>query len=240
MTARTALTSGHPSFPYRDLALAARRNLTRGLAASALAHFALLAALVASQDPGAPLRLVKGSVELVPNPPVFVPPAARPVPPDMEAPPIIENGILIPVERPRIDPPEAPVWNGHSETVREGDGAPPGPLAGSEQSGPGMAEPPEPAEKTFVFFDEPPVPVYRPDPAYPGWARENGISGTVVLRVLVDREGTVRRVSVARGVTGLTEAAQEALLRWIFRPARANGQPVMVWVEIPVSFRLGE
>jgi outer membrane biosynthesis protein TonB len=50
----------------------------------------------------------------------------------------------------------------------------------------------------------------------------------------------VRRVSVVRGVTGLTEAAQEALLRWIFRPARANGQPVMVWVEIPVSFRLGE
>jgi protein TonB len=240
MTARTILTPGPPSFPYRDLALAARRNLTRGLAASALAHFALLAALVASQDPEAPLRLVKGSVELVPNPPLFVPPAARPIPPDMEAPPLVENGVVLPVERPRIDPQEAPIRNGHTETVREGNGAAPGPLHGSEPGRSGLAEPPEPAEKAFVFFDEPPVPVYRPDPAYPAWARENGISGTVVLRALVDREGTVRRVSVVRGVTGLTEAAQEALLRWTFRPARANGQPVMVWVEIPVSFRLGE
>jgi TonB family protein len=239
MTARTALTSGHPSFPYRDLALAARRNLTRGLAASALAHFALLAALVASQDPEAPLRLVKGSVELVPNPPVFVPPAARPIPPDMEAPPIVAEGDLVPVERPRFDPPKMPIRNGQTGNVREG-GAPSGPLPGSEQGRSGVVDPPEPAEHGFVFFDEPPVPVHRPDPAYPGWARENGISGTVVLRVLVDREGTVRRVSVVRGVTGLTEAAQEALFRWIFRPARANRQPVMVWVEIPVSFRLGE
>lgn len=239
MTARTVLTPGPPPFPYRDLALAARRNLTRGLAASALAHFALLAALVASQDPEAPLRLVKGSVELVPNPPLFVPPAARPVPPNAEAPPTVENGFVVPVERPRIEPPVTPIRNGHSVTPREGDGPPPGAFPGSEQGRPGLAEPPEPSEKTFVFFDEPPVPVYRPDPAYPGWARENGISGTVVLRALVDREGTVRRVSVVRGVTGLTEAAQEALLRWTFRPARANGQPVMVWVEIPVSFRLG-
>ena len=61
-----------------------------------------------------------------------------------------------------------------------------------------------------------------------------------MLRVLADRQGSVRRVSVARGVEGLNEAAGDALRRWMFRPARANGSPVAVWVEIPVEFRLGD
>jgi protein TonB len=61
----------------------------------------------------------------------------------------------------------------------------------------------------------------------------------VLLHVLVGQDGRVRTVSVIRGVTGLTEEAREALLRWTFRPATAYGRPVAVWVEIPVQFRLG-
>lgn len=94
--------------------------------------------------------------------------------------------------------------------------------------------------EAFVYFDEAPVPIHRPDPEYPGWARDNGITGKVLLRVLVDQQGNVRRVAVVRGVEGLTEAAQDALRAWRFRPATNRGRPVAVWVDIPVTFRLGD
>ena len=94
--------------------------------------------------------------------------------------------------------------------------------------------------EAFVYFDDAPVPIHRPAPEYPAWARDNGITGKVLLRVLVDQQGSVRRVAVVRGVEGLTEAAQDALRGWRFRPATNRGRPVAVWVEIPVEFRLGD
>jgi periplasmic protein TonB len=60
----------------------------------------------------------------------------------------------------------------------------------------------------------------------------------VILHVLVDRDGSPVQVRVVQPVMGWTEAAREALARWKFRPARARGNGVAVWVEIPVDFRL--
>jgi protein TonB len=34
------------------------------------------------------------------------------------------------------------------------------------------------------------------------------------------------------------EAALQAIRQWVFTPARANGQPVAVWMRIPVVFTL--
>jgi periplasmic protein TonB len=96
----------------------------------------------------------------------------------------------------------------------------------------------DPAEGAFVAFDQPPVPYYRPAPDYPGWAREQGIQGRVVLHVLVGRDGRVSRITVLRDVSGLTDAAREAIARWRFHPAISGRNPVAVWVEIPIEFKL--
>jgi periplasmic protein TonB len=237
MTARTVPPSGPHLFPFHDLAFVARWNLTRGLALSAMAHFALLAAFLTARNAEPPLRFHASAVELVPNPPVFVPPAPPTTQP-LTNPYVANDGIWDPVERLVFDTLD-PVVNGVAPdgVGDEGDRQP---LPGDSRPGAGeIREMADPAEGTWVYFDEGPVPIHRPAPDYPEWAKENGISGTVVLRVLVDAQGRVKRVSVVRGIKGLTEAAQEALRLWTFRPASAHGRPLAVWVEVPVEFRLG-
>ena len=239
MTACAVPPPGQHPFALRDIVVHSRWNLTRGLALSAFAHVGIVAAFVLLQHGEPVVRLYEGSVTLVPSPPVFVPPAPRSLPPvTRTAGDPTQTIAWNPVDRPVIDAPTTPVVNGSVTNDPGPPGEGPATFEGRNPGAPPATDR-EPAEGAFVFFDDPPVPVHHPAPDYPGWAKENGISGTVLLHLLVGQDGRVRRVSVIRGVTGLTEAAQEALRRWTFRPARANGRPVAVWVEIPVEFRLG-
>jgi len=75
-------------------------------------------------------------------------------------------------------------------------------------------------------------------PAYPEAARQQQIEGTVVVQALVGRDGLVKEAFVARSVPGLDDAALAAVRQWRFRPALAKGQPVAVWVAVPVRFSL--
>ena len=90
----------------------------------------------------------------------------------------------------------------------------------------------------FVYYDEAPVAIVKPAPMYPEDAREGKVQGKVMLHVLVDRAGTPCRITVVRGVDLLDDAAVEAASRWRFKPARAAGKPVCVWVEVPMEFSL--
>jgi len=80
----------------------------------------------------------------------------------------------------------------------------------------------------------------NPKPAYPPLARRMGMEGTVMLKVLVSREGTALKVEVAHssGFATLDRAATEAVKNWRFIPARRAFQPVDEWVQVPVAFRL--
>lgn len=98
------------------------------------------------------------------------------------------------------------------------------------------SDPVHPEEGEFVYYDQEPVPVTRIEPTYPEFAREAQIRGKVTLHVLVNTEGRVRDIRVIHGVTGLNEAAVDAVKRWVFRPATSGGKPVAVWVEIPIDF----
>ncbi len=77
-------------------------------------------------------------------------------------------------------------------------------------------------------------------PRYPTQARERGEEGTVVLEVEVLASGRCGLINIltSSGVAVLDEAAREAVRGWRFRPARRWQQPVTVWVEIPITFRL--
>ena len=93
-----------------------------------------------------------------------------------------------------------------------------------------------PGEGEFVYYEDEPVPVTTVQPVYPEFAREAQIQGKVILHVLVGKDGRVKNVKVMRGVTGLNDAAIDAIKRWIFKPALSNNKPVAVWVEVPIDF----
>jgi TonB family protein len=86
---------------------------------------------------------------------------------------------------------------------------------------------------------EAPVLVTRVDPRYPEFARKAGLSGNVQLRLLVDVDGRISRVEVVSGAPGgMTEAATEAVRRWVYEPARMGGKPVAVWKVVRVHFAI--
>lgn len=93
-----------------------------------------------------------------------------------------------------------------------------------------------PNQGEFVYYEDEPVPVTTVKPLYPEFAREAHIEGKVVLHVLVGKDGRVKNVKVAKGVTGLNEEAIKAVRQWVFKPALSNNKPVAVWVEVPVDF----
>lgn len=93
-----------------------------------------------------------------------------------------------------------------------------------------------PEEGEFVYYEEPPVPVAKVRPVYSDSTRAAGIKGRVMLHVLVGRDGRVRNIKVIGGITGLNDAAVDAVKKWIFTPALSNNKPIAVWTEVPIDF----
>jgi TonB family protein len=81
--------------------------------------------------------------------------------------------------------------------------------------------------------------IFAPDPEYSEEARKAKYQGTVVLWMIVGPDGRPRDIRVARSVgMGLDEKALEAVRTWRFEPARKDGRPVAVQINVEVSFRL--
>jgi protein TonB len=99
---------------------------------------------------------------------------------------------------------------------------------------------PEPDEFISVEQDPTPVQPLQSLVRYPDVAQRSGIEGTVQLRALIGKDGTVEKVMVDKssGYSYLDDAAKDALMRAKFTPARQNGQPVKVWFEAPIKFKL--
>jgi periplasmic protein TonB len=84
-----------------------------------------------------------------------------------------------------------------------------------------------------------PRPVFSPDPEYSEEARKSKYQGTVVLWVVVGPDGRTHDIRVQRSLgMGLDEKAMEAVRVWKFEPARKDGQPVAVQINVEVNFRL--
>lgn len=82
--------------------------------------------------------------------------------------------------------------------------------------------------------------IYRVEPVYPLIAVHSHIEGTVELRAIIGRDGTVREVQVLSGNAFLILAARQAVLQWRFRPTLLNGQPVEVDTFFTVNFRINQ
>lgn len=75
---------------------------------------------------------------------------------------------------------------------------------------------------------------------YPQRARQDGYSGTVYVRFIVEPDGTITNIEVAKGVGGgcSEEAVRvvKMMPNWI--PGEAFGKKVRVTYTLPINFRL--
>jgi TonB family protein len=90
----------------------------------------------------------------------------------------------------------------------------------------------------YASVDTLPQVVKRVRPNYPSVARVMELSGVVVVQALVGKDGAVKDAFVITGHPVFRDDALEAIWQWRFKPGIYRGEPVAVWVAIPVRFTL--
>jgi periplasmic protein TonB len=80
--------------------------------------------------------------------------------------------------------------------------------------------------------------IYRVQPSYPPLARQARVQGTVGLRAIISKSGTIENLVVVHGHPMLSAAAIEAVRQWRYRPYLLNNEPIEVETEITVNFVL--
>lgn len=204
----------------------------------AFAHAALLGLLLLAPDttepitPPSPLivSLIQPEVE-EPQPqpkrqPKLQPPkpVVKPLPP----PPILAaKSTLAPISQPAV---EAPKSTPVPKPVPEVLPTPAAEAAKSALSASPPSTPPQPAHY-----------LANPKPPYPHLSRRLGEEGTVRLNILVNPDGSVAQMEVAKssGYPRLDRSAIETVQSsWKFEPARQGGMPVAAWVIVPIQFTL--
>jgi protein TonB len=80
--------------------------------------------------------------------------------------------------------------------------------------------------------------VHRVEPTYPRAAIALHLAGTVVLRAVIAKDGSVQQLEVVSGNLLLAQAALAAVHEWRYQPTLLDGQPVEVETEITVSFTM--
>jgi protein TonB len=84
-----------------------------------------------------------------------------------------------------------------------------------------------------------PVPISMPDPEFSEEARKAKMSGNVLVYLWVDPTGKPSHVRVIRGIgMGLDEKALEAVKQYRFKPAKKDGVPVAVEMNVEVGFQI--
>lgn len=211
------------------------------------------------------------AVEQEPEPELEEEPPPPP-PPDAEV-----KVVQKPKPAPRIAPPdkkvtEAPSESNENKAVEVSSG-PSG--AGGQGNGPVKPKqdkpkppppkpepPPEPKAKGPTI--DPTKPIDRPEnatmpkpeadnaqPEYPAELRDKGITGEVVLKVHIHRDGTVRGAKILRKRNSATTDDEKTLAdklfvaavikvvkNWKYTPAKLNGQPISIWFPVTFPFKL--
>lgn len=76
------------------------------------------------------------------------------------------------------------------------------------------------------------------NPVYPVEARKRGLEGVVLLKALVAPDGRIKDVKILKSIPIFDEYAVDAVKQWRFTPITSRGNPVYVWMMIPIRFQL--
>jgi periplasmic protein TonB len=170
---------------------------------------------------------------------VFVPPS--PLRPDQPKLPVVQALLEAPdvnIQASQIGDPlgkPGPLSAGPGGPLGIGDGKCCG-IGSGDGSKQGGTRPPD--YKALGITTYPRI-LHQEDPEYSEDARKARHQGTVILAIDIGVNGRVSNVRVVRGLgLGLDEKAIEAVQKWIFRPALANGKPVAAPAQVSVTFHL--
>jgi protein TonB len=207
---------------------AGHRLSGKGIAAIVAAHVGLLALLASLDVVPLPAPVATLMVEVLPPAP---PPAPEITPPRPK--PVERRPTPQPKAVPQVQPQtlaaqtQAPSAAAEVPVVREAPPPPPAPAA----------QPPSPSVSQPRFDADY---LSNPAPAYPALSRRLGEEGKVLLRVFVQPDGRPNQIEVKTGSGSprLDQAAQEAVWRWKFIPARRGDEAVGAWVQVPINFNL--
>lgn len=112
-----------------------------------------------------------------------------------------------------------------------------------------MVEPePEPEEVFMVVEDQPEFPggtaalmeFLRKNIKYPSICRENNIQGRVLVTFVVNKDGSIVEVEIAKGVNPSLDKEAVRVISQMpkWKPGYQRGKPVRVKYSVPVNFRL--
>ncbi len=245
----TGSTAGAPP-AFSPLASNRRQPVLVTLAVL-LAHAALLvyvqtrpAAVQPPEPPAVMMELLASS----PAPVAVSPPAPRPEP--RKSAPAAPKPIPQPTPRP------APV-KAASTAVAQPEPSPlpgaapsPAPAQAAPSSNPAPAAVPAAASSASASAAPAPAKVElpsasadylnNPKPAYPPLSRRLREEGQVVLRVLIETDGSAAKAEIrsSSGYERLDQAALRTVLKWRYLPAKRNGVPEPMWFNVPINFVL--
>jgi protein TonB len=183
-----------------------------------------------------------------------------------------------PKPKPKIKPPEVKPQGPPAETNQDKTYAPG--TGGGDNAGTGAdkpkvppkpkveppkpkVEPPKPKPKQEEPID-PDKPIDRPEkatapkpdpgnkaPAFPESLRDSGITGEVVMKIHVHRDGSVRGAKILRKRSSATteeertaaeklfvQAAIAVVKTWKFEPSKIGGEAITVWHQVTFPFSL--
>jgi len=233
----------------------AARRLTVSAGAALAITAALFAGAMAISNAG-PLLPKKKSVDVSFRPPPPPPPPAKienapkPKPKPPPPPKVVEAApapapMVAPVEVPKKPLPEAekpqvaaiqiapggtgsgivPAEGGAPPVPEEPESAAPAVAANGPMNLPEEADPPEAEEDNAV-------------PEYPEEARTAGQESVVILKVVIEKDGSVGRIQVMKGDEPFVAAALAAVKQWRYSPAQLEGVPIAVYRIVKIPFRL--
>jgi periplasmic protein TonB len=94
------------------------------------------------------------------------------------------------------------------------------------------------AERVQLSVNTADVVTHPVKPGYPLLARQMKVQGSVVLRALISKEGTIQDLHVVSGPAILASAAQDAVRQWRFKPHYVGNEPVETQANITVNFTI--
>ncbi|MDA8255610.1 MAG: energy transducer TonB [Betaproteobacteria bacterium] len=201
-----------------------RRISVPGVAGIIAAHIAVAALLASLDTVPLPAPTTTLMAQIIPSAPPPVPESAPPRPKPAERAPAPQPKPAQPVQ-PQIlaAQAEAPAAPAEIPALKEAPAPAPAP------SPPAVSQP---------RFDA--GYLQNPTPPYPALSRRLGEEGKVVLRVFVDPGGRPSQIEIRTGSGSprLDQAAQEAVWRWKFIPARRGDEAIGAWVQVPIVFNL--
>lgn len=197
-------------------------------------------------------------IEVPVEPPVIPPPAAHTPPP--AAAPAIDHAIFKIAKdddvRPEDEVPKNADLGEKAIGVANIDGDPNGVDFGVPEgtSGTGVVKVPEVEKRSEPFITVEIMPEFPGGEAalrkflsnntrYPSMAQDNGVSGIVFVRFVVDKTGQITNVETvgAKKGAGLEEEALRVVRKMPkWKPGRQNGENVPVYFNLPINFKMQE